>query len=365
MAKRIAKSQILLIAENEDLRTRLAGAEEALRAILTGEVDALVVPSYQGKQQFFTLKGADYSYRVLVEQMGEGALMLSLDGIILYCNHRFAEMVASPIEQVIGKNIRVFVNPSSHSALDSALGSKRSERQDIECELGDGMSTPVRLTLVYLPQETPKVFGLTAADLTDFKHREMELVQARDSLEKRVVERTTELQLEIAERKQMGEKLKLLSMHDALTGLYNRGFFDEEMKRFERGRQYPVSIVMADINSLKEINDRDGHAAGDALLQSAAQVLKTTFRNDDIVARIGGDEFAVLLPETDAESAGQLLLRVRGTLDKYNEVNSGPHLSIAFGSSTALQGDSLTDALKEADRLMYENKNVRGIKIEH
>jgi diguanylate cyclase (GGDEF)-like protein/PAS domain S-box-containing protein len=161
---------------------------------------------------------------------------------------------------------------------------------------------------------------------------------------------------DITDRKQIEEKLKELSIHDSLTGLYNRGFFEEEMTRLGRGRQFPVSIIMADLNDLKETNDRDGHMAGDDLLQRTAQVFLAAFRGDDIIARIGGDEFTVLLPNTDAASAKQSLHRLRQTLEKYNAAHSGTPLSIAFGVCTAEQGVPLTDALKEADARMYAEK---------
>jgi diguanylate cyclase (GGDEF)-like protein len=267
-------------------------------------------------------------------------------------------MVPIPMEQVIGKNIRAFVSPSDRAALDAAVESKTGARREIECGLtaGTGISTPVRLALVFLPLEPLPVFCLTAADLTQAKRRESELDQARENLEARVVERTAELQHEIAERKQIEGQLKEMSIHDELTGLYNRGFFDEEMARLGRGRQFPISIVMADLNGLKRINDRDGHAAGDALLKRAAQVLNAAFRADDIIARIGGDEFAVLLPATSAASAQLLYHRIRRVLDDHNAAHGGTPLSIALGSSTTGKGGALTDVLKEADARMYEDK---------
>jgi diguanylate cyclase (GGDEF)-like protein/PAS domain S-box-containing protein len=357
MPKKSIRTQKQLVAENADLRAQLDEAEATLRAIRRSDVDALIITTEQG-EQLFTLKGAEHSYRVLVEQMGEGALTLSIDGVILYCNRRFAEMASIPIEQVIGNNICAFIRPSDRPALDATLESKTGTRQEIECALmvGARTSAPVRLALVFLPMETPPVFCLTAVDLTEANRRETELVQARENLEERVTERTAELHREIAERKQMQEKLKEMSNHDALTGLYNRGFFEEEMTRLGRGRQFPLSIAMADLNDLKGANDRDGHAAGDALLQRAAQVLNAAFRADDIIARIGGDEFAVLLPCTDAASAQQSLHRVRRALDKHNAAHGGTPLSIALGVSTAKPSDALTDTLKEADAKMYAEK---------
>ena len=159
----------------------------------------------------------------------------------------------------------------------------------------------------------------------------------------------------ITERKQTEEKLVYLSTHDALTGLYNRAFFEEEMERIRRGRQFPVSILMADVNELKRTNDNWGHAAGDESLRRAAQALKAVFRAEDPVARIGGDEFAVLLVNTDAAVA-VALPRIRNNLVRLNALQGGASVSLALGAGTALQGNALANAFKEADAMMYVDK---------
>lgn len=161
---------------------------------------------------------------------------------------------------------------------------------------------------------------------------------------------------DITERKQAEEELRRLSTHDSLTGLYNHSFFFEEMARVERGRQFPVSIVMADVDHLKEINDQQGHAAGDALIQRIAQVLVSAFRVEDVVARIGGDEFAVLLPGTDAASAKVSLQRVQQVIQEHNATHPETPIRFSLGMSTADSPMPLSVVLKKADVNMYREK---------
>ena len=105
--------------------------------------------------------------------------------------------------------------------------------------------------------------------------------------------------------------MEYLSYHDQLTGLYNRRFFEEELKRLDVERNFPMTIVMADVNGLKLINDSFGHAIGDELLKKVAEVMIKGCRADDIIARLGGDEFVILLPKTDAYETEQIVKRIK------------------------------------------------------
>jgi diguanylate cyclase (GGDEF)-like protein len=163
------------------------------------------------------------------------------------------------------------------------------------------------------------------------------------------------------DRKRVEEKIRYLGIHDSLTSLYNRAYFDEEMKRLDNGRQFPVSVLMADIDDLKGINDQEGHAAGDECLRLAAQSLKAAFRTEDVVARIGGDEFAALLPGIDARMAAKAKLRIIDNIKKQNATREGKLLEISMGVSTAKEIGSLVEALRLADDQMYMEKQSKEV----
>ena len=159
------------------------------------------------------------------------------------------------------------------------------------------------------------------------------------------------------ERKSSEEKIKHLSFHDALTGLYNRAYFEEELERYNFPRYYPLSIVMLDVNGLKVINDTFGHHEGDRLLQHLSQVLTSVSRQGDILARIGGDEFAILLPSTTFEQAHGFCERIKKACQQDKIKPIYLRLNISLGQATQEGEYKDTDALlKEADRKMYQDK---------
>ena len=160
---------------------------------------------------------------------------------------------------------------------------------------------------------------------------------------------------DFSEKKQKQEEILLLSYHDQLTGLYNRRFYEEELKRLDIKRNLPITIVMGDVNGLKLINDSFGHAIGDELLMKVAGVIKRGCRADDIVARLGGDEFVIVLPKTDAFEAEQIMKRIQSLLLK--EKVEAIDISISFGYETKNnQEEKIQDIFKKAEDDMYRNK---------
>jgi len=163
------------------------------------------------------------------------------------------------------------------------------------------------------------------------------------------------------ERKSSEEKIKHLSFHDSLTGLYNRAYFEEELERYNFSRYYPLGIVMLDVNGLKVINDTFGHSEGDRLLQHLSQVLTSASRQGDILARIGGDEFAILLPSTTSEEAHNFCERIKKACQQDIIKPIYLRLNISLGHTTQ-EGEykDINSFLKEADRNMYQGKLFNG-----
>ena len=166
---------------------------------------------------------------------------------------------------------------------------------------------------------------------------------------------------EAIKRIETEQEMAYMSLHDRLTGLYNRVYFEEEIQRLNYSRLYPISIISADIDGLKLINDTMGHSTGDDLLRSFAEILKANMRSSDVVSRFGGDEFAAILVSTDRPTAERVIERIRKAVARYNESRSGPFLSFSMGVATSNNGESsLLDCLKLADDLMYRDKLSRS-----
>jgi diguanylate cyclase (GGDEF)-like protein/PAS domain S-box-containing protein len=160
-------------------------------------------------------------------------------------------------------------------------------------------------------------------------------------------------------RKRIEEKIRYLSFHDALTDLYNRAYFEEELGRYNFPRYYPLSIMMVDINGLKAINDTFGHHRGDKLLQHFASLLNSISRKGDVIARLGGDEFAILLPSTTSQEADRICERIRKICEEDSIKPICLRPSIALGYATQKGEYQNTEALlKEVDKRMYQDKNI-------
>ncbi len=174
-----------------------------------------------------------------------------------------------------------------------------------------------------------------------------------------MIDGLTLVALDITERKQAEEKVHYMSIHDQLTGLYNRHLLEEKLLQFEQSEQYPLSIIIADLNGLKLVNDTYGHLTGDEMLKSAAEIIKDSCRDQDIVARWGGDEFIILLPGTPLKDAEQVQKKIT---KKCEGAYAGDiPISIALGLAVRGKGKiKISDVLREAEDNMYKQKLIES-----
>lgn len=170
-----------------------------------------------------------------------------------------------------------------------------------------------------------------------------------NTVAKELINRTNELE-------QVNNETLYASTHDPLTGLYNRSFYEQEMEHLKTGN-VPLSIIICDVDGLKLINDTLGHSKGDAILRATADILKVIFGNDNLVARIGGDEFSVLIQNYSLDNVKRTCQKIREAVASYNSDNPSVPLSISFGCASCENSFGNTDIIfKEADNNMYREK---------
>ncbi|MFW6273959.1 MAG: diguanylate cyclase [Halanaerobium sp.] len=185
-----------------------------------------------------------------------------------------------------------------------------------------------------------------------------EVVLARVNTHLKLNETQRKLKRKNEELKELLNEVEFLSFHDELTGLYNRRYFENELERLSTSRRLPITLLVADMDNLKLINDNYGHKMGDQYIKAAAEILEKSARNEDIVARIGGDEFAIILPETGFETADKIYQRIKSNIKNYNQQHKlVKNLDISLGFSVKVNYEQNLDQIfKKADKMMYNNK---------
>jgi diguanylate cyclase (GGDEF)-like protein/PAS domain S-box-containing protein len=259
----------------------------------------------------------------------DGILILDRELHVTNCNQAFQELFQYSLEEIQGRNVERLLVVPEFAGGDLALKSFES-RETVRFETirkrKDQSRVDVAVTF-YPVMAKAEAVGLYI------------------------------IYSDISARKQAERKLRYLSLHDSLTGMYNRAYFEAEMERLENLKDCVLGVIVCDIDGLKLINDVLGHDVGDRLLRAAAGVIKESLLESDIAARIGGDEFAVLLSHANPERLTMYAERIRAGVSRHNlqakEYTLG--ISIGYAIKTA-DMCSIEDAFKEADANMYSDK---------
>lgn len=268
------------------------------------------------------------TYQALLDESSDPIFSFYPDGTYRYVNKAFADGVGRRLEDIIGHAIWDVFSKDEADKRYAVVKWVFANAQQREIE-------------VRVPRPDGDRYYLTTAKPVLDEQGQVKSVIC--------------ISKEISERKRMEEELRRLSTVDTLTGLFNRNYFEMEARRIFETQPFPVSIVMIDMNNLKQINDSLGHAAGDDLLHRTAEALRSTFRHGDLIARFGGDEFIVLLPETGESAVQAILQRLRMEI----EGQPGPALDLSVGHATGREGSRLAQLIRTADDRMYAQKSAR------
>ena len=338
---------------------RMAEAEDTLRALGAGEIDAFVVADADSTRQVFTLTTADRPYRMFVENMRDGAATLSETGLILYANGRLVDLLARDRKEVVGSPLTRFVADDHGGPHD--LRAQDGASLTVEVNLVDGSGKPVPVLVGISPLEVDgsRLSCLTFTDLTDQKAQESEIARLH------LVQAQRLFQLQAAQA-----ALTEQATHDALTGLPNRALIIDRIEQallLAKRSGHCTAVFFVDLDRFKLVNDTHGHAVGDEVLRAVGQQLASVLRPSDTVARIGGDEFVVLAHHVDnqlhAVDIGVRLvtqLRNHAYVTEQDEVGAA---SIGIAVSVGGQGTA-ESMLGEADVAMYSAKAQGGGRVE-
>ncbi len=295
------------------------------------------------KQSERALKEREKKYRLLADNIGDvvWTAVIQNDGSLLctYISPSVRHVLGYTPEEVINYNLdfnRIF-NPSSSSKMYELM----KEILDGQNQATEHENFPRRIEVEYICKNGLPIW--CEIIITLHKDDKGRLIGIQG------------VTRDIHERKTMEQQLRELNQFDSMTGLYNRAVFEHEMEKLQNSEQSPIGIIICDVDGLKWINDTLGHQAGDELLIKASDIIKSCFRKRDIVARIGGDEFAVLLPETDEEDIENVCSRIRKAVEFHNNQEPKPPLALSIGHAVN-NNKTLHNLFKEADNKMYKEK---------
>lgn len=344
-----------------DALARLTQAEDALRAISAGEVDAFVLSDGTSAKRVYTLSTADRPYRIFVEDMREGVATVSSDGVILYANRRMAELLSCPKETIIGSPLAQFVAVGTSAGAALVFGAGPASSFELDLRDANGLVIPALVGTSPLEVDGKHLSCLTFSDLS--------IQRARETREHEIAVFSQVQAAQVTDLLDAQVVLTQQATHDALTELPNRSVLidriSQALSHAKRSGRL-TAVLFVDLDAFKHVNDTHGHTFGDAMLRRASRQMVAALRPMDTVARVGGDEFAVLASEVDSVlHAVQIGTRLITNLQRPpDRIGEGGRIGASIGIAISVDGRGTAETLvNEADVAMYQAKKRGGGRV--
>lgn len=291
------------------------------------------------------LKESELRYRELVNNLDAGIIVHAPDTSIISFNKRAEEILGLAYDELVGQKDKStnfqFIN-SNHDKLPITLYPIK-----IIVENKQRLKNYI-LGIKHMHDE--KIIWVSVNGVPIFND---------DESIKEVVISFTDISMEKAKQ----DEVSYLSNHDYLTNIYNRRFFTESYHRLNHKENYPLGVMMIDVNGLKIINDAYGHNIGDLVLKNVANILNKSSRNEDIVCRIGGDEFAILLPNIQKNQLDDIKEKIKNNAKDIEVRNIVLSLAIGYEIKNEIIDDNMDKILKSAENNMYRHKLTEGVSM--
>jgi len=276
-------------------------------------------------------------FKTTLLSVGDGVIATDVQGHVIIMNDSAQKLTGCTLKEALGKPLdEVFQvldketkNPITYQSKGILKDGKVTSLKEMILVSKKGLSTPIEENAAPIKDGEGKMNGIVVVfrDITSIREKQ--------------------------------KRVEYLSYHDVLTGLYNRRYVEDALKRMETARNLPFTVMVMDINGLKLTNDAFGHDLGDSLLRRAAQIMEKEAREEDILARIGGDEFVLLMPKTTAKEAEEMKMKL---LQRAEKIMVGPvGVSMAVGYATkTMPSQNILEVQKAADNNMYRDKLKNG-----
>ena len=285
------------------------------------------------KQAEAKLLQSEAKYRTLLEHATQ-AIVVVQRGRFTYCNPRTMKITDYELDEILGNPFADFIHPQDVAMVQQkyiqCLAGEEVELYEFRILRKNGALRWLEISSIPIEWDGEAAVLSFISDITDHKLKEQEI--------------------------------QYHSYHDHLTDLYNRRYYEEALQRLDQQEYLPFTMILADVNGLKLTNDAFGHLAGDRLLQTIASALQSVCRPDDVAARIGGDEFALLLPSTSAQEAEQIVQRLR---EEISSCQSG-HVVVSLSLGWATKNDVMEKnswIYMQAEDMMYSTKLTESLEM--